>query len=92
MRNCVYRILASSKTSYLANVDQVLALMLSFGHLLKYSSLREIKRIEGTGTQVRIQTVAFAAKRKKGLEQKFSATSTLLRLTGLGGRADGQFK
>jgi hypothetical protein len=53
--------------------------------------IRELKRLEGTGTEVRIERVPFEAKKQKGVEQKFSTISTLLRLTGLAGRADGQF-
>eukprot|EP00277_Geminigera_cryophila_P027202 CAMPEP_0179474180 /NCGR_PEP_ID=MMETSP0799-20121207/53710_1 /TAXON_ID=46947 /ORGANISM="Geminigera cryophila, Strain CCMP2564" /LENGTH=203 /DNA_ID=CAMNT_0021283133 /DNA_START=54 /DNA_END=661 /DNA_ORIENTATION=+ len=47
---------------------------------------KEQRRTDGTGKQVRIDTVAFMAKKQKGVEQKFSAISTLLRLTGLVGR------
>lgn len=53
--------------------------------------IRELKRLEGTGTEVRIERVPFEAKKQKGMGQKFSTISTLLRLTGLVGRADGQF-
>lgn len=55
------------------------------------SAVRETKRLQGTGTDVRVEVVAFAAKKPKRAGQQDSAISTLLRLTGLSGRADGQF-
>jgi len=62
-----------------------------FAFAWKRSAIREKKGIEGTGTNIRIEVVPFAAIKQKGTEQKYSAVSTFLRLTGLAGVADGQF-
>jgi hypothetical protein len=60
-------------------------------HTLVESARAELRRQEGAGMEVRIEKVPFSSNKSTGVEQKFSAISTILRFTGLGGRADGQF-